>query len=177
MAHDIIHIVHAWLLFTQVFAQPTHVPRITRIKRTEVASVGELAIHHWVLRMHVGFVKVVRMFHVRAPQASFDHDGRIGSNQHRNHTSTRRRSGSSGCIQRQVTSNHNGFATVPGRGLDPVDRIRKRIEPTVACVGGINPFHLRVAVLLEQRHQGRLDRFRLVNDGFGSDFEAANLRV
>lgn len=207
MADDIVNIVHAGLILVQLFAETAHVAVVASVESTEVASVGELSVNDGVLRVHVGLVEIIGMFHVSATQTymeqrkgcnhqfltdffvlfvilfaddiitSLNSNGSVGTNQHGNDTCTGGRAGSAGSVESQVTGNNDSLAAVPGGRFNPVDSIGERVETTVASIGGINAFNLGVSVLHKQGHQGGLDSLGLVNDSLGTNFKTTNVIV
>ena len=64
--------------------------------------------------------------------------------------------------------------TIPGAGLNPVDSIHERSSAPKAGVGCVDPFDVRVAALLKELHQNRLDALGFVDDGFRAHLQATD---
>lgn len=137
-----------------------------------VAVDGVVAVDVGVLAGQVGLVEVVGMLHVGTTQAGLDDDGGVRADKHGNGTSTTSRAGSTLGVESNVAGNDNGVTTIPGRGLDPVDRVEEGVGTTIAGVDGVDT--LEVGVVAKQLHENRLDRLGLVEDGFSADLDTAD---
>lgn len=76
-----------------------------------------------------------------------------------------------------TTKDTKGLRTVPRTGLHPVDGVEEGGRAAVAGVGGVDALHVRVAGVLEQLHEDRLDRLGLVDDGLRADLQPADAVV
>jgi hypothetical protein len=139
-----------------------------------VALDGEVAIDVRVLAGKVGLVEVVGVGDVAAAQTGLKHEGSVGADDHGDTSSATGGTGSSLGVQSDVASNHDGITAIPGRRLDPIDAVENSIGASVAGIDGIDALDVVVTRLLEQLHQDGLDGFGLVEQGLGSDFQAAD---
>lgn len=139
-----------------------------------IAADGKMTIYNGVLAGKVGLVEVVRVPDVRAPLASFDGQGGVGTDEHGYAASATSGTGIALLVQCDVASHHNGVPAVPRRGLDPVYAVEECICAAVAGVYRVHTLNVVVAGLLEQLHQDGLDRLGLVEERLGADLKAAN---
>ena len=77
-------------------------------------------------------------------------------------------------INRNVTGKDDGITTVPGRALNPVNRVEERCGRAVAGVFGVNAFNVVVTRGSEEVHEDGLDGLGLVNDSLRTDIEASD---
>jgi hypothetical protein len=133
-----------------------------------------VAVDDRVLAGEVGLVEVVCVPDVGATLAGIHDNGRVRTNEHGNTSSATSRASIALLVQRDVSSNYNGVAAVPGRRLHPVYRVEESVGSTVACVDGVNTLNVVVARLFEKLHENRLDRLGLVEQSLGTDFETTN---
>lgn len=100
---------------------------------------------------------------------TFKNDRGVGSDQHGTGSSTTRGSGGTLGVDGNVTGEDDRVPSVPGRRFDPIDRVENCGSGTITSVLAVNTLNVKVARVGEKVHEGRLDRFGLVDDGLGAD--------
>ena len=70
---------------------------------------------------------------------------------------------------------YNFTLTIPGAGLDPVQRVEQSRGAAVAGVRRIDSLNVCVPRVLKQLHEDRLDTLRLVNDGLRTDLQTPDV--
>ena len=148
---------------------------VASVDGANVASVGEVSINGGIFTGKLGLVEVPEMVHVGGTDTLVKDKGSVGSDEDSDGASTT--GGTSGAlgVGSNIGSNNESIATIPGRGLDPVDSVENRGGTSVTSVLGVNPLNIVVARLLEQGHENSLDRLGLVNDGLCTDLEESNI--
>lgn len=142
------------------------------VKSLLVAVDGVVTIDDGVLASQIGLVEVVDVVHVGATEAGLSDNRGVRADEHGNAASTTGRTSVALGVESDVASDDNGVTAVPGRRLDPVDGVEEGVGATVASIDGVNTFN--ALVVIEELHEDRLDGLGLVENGLGTDLEAAN---
>jgi hypothetical protein len=121
-----------------------------------VALQGVVAVNDGVLAGQVGLVEVVGVLDVGTTETGLECERSVRADEHGNAASTASGPGSAFAVEGNVTSNDNGVAAVPRRGLDPVDGVEKSVGAAVAGVDGIHALNVGIARGLEKLHQHTL---------------------
>lgn len=137
-----------------------------------VAVNGVVAVNVGVFAGEIGLVEIVSVLHVGPTQAWLDNNRRIRADEQSNAASSASGAGVALGVQGNVTSNDDTVASVPRRGLDPVDSVEEGVGASVAGVDRIHA--LDVGVVAEKLHQDGLDGLGLIQEGLRADFQAAN---
>ena len=115
-----------------------------------------MTVNDGVLAGQVGLVEVVGVLDVGTTETGLEGKRSVRANEHGNAASTTSGPGSALAVEGNVTSNDNGVAAVPRRGLDPVDGVEKSVGAAVAGVDSIHTLNVGVAGGLEKLHQHTL---------------------
>ena len=148
---------------------------VAGIYRLSVAAKGEMTIDDGVLALKVRLVEVVCVPNIRTALAGIHDEGRVGTNEHGHASSSTSGAGSTLLVKRNISCDDDSVAAVPGRRLDPVDRVEKGVCSSVACIHSVDTLNVVVARFFEQLHEDGLDRLGLVKQRLRADLEAANV--
>ena len=118
--------------------------------------------------------KVYEIGESKNKKHTFENDRGVRSDQHGAGSSATRGSCGALCVDSDVTGEDDGVPSVPGRRLDPIDSVENGGGGAIAGVFAIDALNIVVARLGEKVHEGCLDRFGLVDDGLGADFQTTD---
>jgi len=150
---------------------------VAPVQGVQVTVDGQLAVYHRILGRQVGLVEIVRVVHVRAPQAPIDHQRGAWADQHRDGAGATCRTRVALGVDSDVGRDHHGQPAVPRARLDPRQSVEQRGRAAITGVRRIDSLHLEIAAGLKQLHQHRFRAFRLVDYGLGAHLQATNVRV
>lgn len=109
---------------------------------------------------------------------TFKYQGGARSDEYGAGTGTTSRASTSFSVDCDITCENNRIATIPRRTLNPIYSVENSSCGAITSVDVIDTFNIAVSGLFEELHKNGLDRFGLVNDGFGTNLDATNrLRV
>ena len=106
---------------------------------------------------------------MKSEKLTFKNDWSIRPDQHGTGPGTTCGSCGTLGVDSDVTGEDDGVPSVPGRGLDPVDCVEDGGSGAIAGILAIDTLDVVIARLCEKVHKGGLDRFGLVDDGFGAN--------
>lgn len=151
---------------------------VAPVQGVQIAPDGQLAVHHRVLGAQVGLVEIVRVVHVRAPQAPVDHQRGARADEHGHGAGAARRTGAAaGRVHRYVGGHHHGQPAVPRARLGPGQGVEQGRRAAVTRVRRVDALHAVVAGGREQLHHHRFRALRLVHQRLGAHLQAADVRV
>lgn len=143
------------------------------VESAQVAFDRPRSVDDRVFGGKVGLVEVPRVGHVGTVDGFHD-ERSVGTDQGGESTGTTDGSGTTFCVDGDITGEDDGVSSVPGFRLDPVDGVEEGGGGAVACVLGIDTLDISVSGFGEEVHQNSLDGLGLVDDGLGSDVETTD---
>ena len=142
------------------------------IESLGVAVDRIVSVNIGVLAGKVGLVEIVGVGHVAATKTGLEDNRGVRADQESDGASAAGRTSIALGIESDITSNNKTVPAIPGGGLDPVNGVENSVGATIASVDSVDT--LDVGVVAKQLHQNRLDGLGLVEDGLGTDLEAAD---
>ncbi len=117
------------------------------------------------------------MLHVGRPQPRLEDERGVGSDEHCDGSGAARRPRVSLRVDGDVGADGERVPPVPGPRLHPVDAVEEGRGAAIAGVRRVNALHVVIAGGLEQLHERRLHRLRLVHKGLRTDLQSTDIGV